>query len=85
MTFVCRWFLLQNSHHQLQLGEALYNIYALIGMIRYESRRYLSERVVRVNFPRLILGLKEAPFSFFWIAKISIPLAVNELMSCYFA
>ena len=28
---------------------------------------------------------KEAPFSFFCIAKISIPLAVNELMSCYFA
>ena len=47
------------------VGEALYNIYALIGMIRYESRRYLSKRVVRVNFPRLILGLKEAPFSFF--------------------
>ena len=49
------------SHHQLQRGEAVYNFYALIVTTWYISGRYVSEEVVRVNFPRRIPGLKEAP------------------------
>lgn len=55
--FVWRWFMLQNSHHQLQRGVAVYNFYALIVTIRYISGRYVSEEVVHVNFPRRIPGL----------------------------
>ena len=59
--FVWRWFMLQNSHHQLQRGVAVYNFYALIVTTRYISGRYVSEEVVHVNFLRRIPGLKEAP------------------------
>ena len=64
--------MLQNSDHQLQREEAVYNFYALIVTTRYISGRYVSEEVVRVNFPRRILGLKET-LLFFGIVKFSIP------------
>ena len=66
--FIWRWFMLQNSHHQLQRGEVVYNFYALIVTTRYISGRYVSEEVVRVNFPRRIPGLKL--YSFVWDSEV---------------
>ena len=66
--------MLQNSHHQLQRGEAVYNFYALIVTTRYISGRYVSEEVVRINFSAAYSRFKGICLAMVYVAKFSSPI-----------